>query len=52
MKNKETQKKKEAYTKPELVTHAPLRDITATGSRDCPTWQACQNANENANFKR
>jgi hypothetical protein len=31
MKNKPTQKKKEAYTKPEVHTHEPLRNITADG---------------------
>jgi len=32
MNNKQTQKKKEAYTKPELITHQPLRDLTANDS--------------------
>ena len=31
MKNKETQKKKDPYTKPEVYTHEPLRNITAIG---------------------
>ena len=31
MKNKETQKQKEAYTKPMLYTHEPLRNITLDG---------------------
>ena len=31
MKKQDTQKKKEAYTKPMLYTHEPLRNITARG---------------------
>jgi len=31
MKNKDTQKQKEAYTKPMLYTHEPLRNITLDG---------------------
>ena len=31
MKKQDTQKKKEAYTKPEVYTHEPLRNITANG---------------------
>ena len=32
MNNQQGQKKKEAYTKPELFTHEPLRNITAMDS--------------------
>jgi len=32
MKNPQPQNKKEAYTKPEVFTHEPLRNITARGS--------------------
>ena len=31
MKKQDTQKRKEAYTKPEVYTHEPLRNITAIG---------------------
>ncbi len=31
MKKQDTQKRKEAYTKPEVYTHEPLRNITARG---------------------
>jgi len=44
--------KKSFYEKPELITHQPLRDITAKASGDCPSVQACENANENASFLR
>ena len=37
MKNKETQKQKETYTKPEVFTHEPLRNITANGPDVMPT---------------
>ena len=31
MKKQDTQKKKDAYTKPEVYTHEPLRNLTANG---------------------
>ncbi len=37
MKNKQPGKKKEAYTKPEVFTHEPLRNITAAVSFPEPT---------------
>ena len=39
MKNKQPQKKKEAYTKPEVFTHEPLRNITSTDSLPDPTQE-------------
>ena len=41
---------KEPYTKPELVAHAPLRDLTATASNH--NEDAESNANPNAKFNR
>jgi len=37
MKNPQPQNKKEAYTKPEVFTHEPLRNITAGVSGQEPT---------------
>ena len=37
MQNKQSQKKKETYTKPEVYTHEPLRNITAEGPGMDPT---------------
>ncbi len=44
---------KEPYTKPELVAHAPLRDLTATASshRNAFDDRAEDNANCHAAFK-
>ena len=39
MNNKQTQKKKEAYTKPEVFTHEPLRNLTANGPDMRPTGE-------------
>ena len=36
MKKAQSQKKKEVYTKPELFTHDPLRNITADGPNGNP----------------
>jgi len=41
---------KEPYTKPELVAHAPLRDLTASASHH--NENADSNANPNAKFNR
>ena len=37
MQNKQSQKKKETYSKPEVYTHEPLRNITANDSFTDPT---------------
>ena len=40
MQNKQSQKKKDPYTKPEVHTHEPLRNITANLSNNDPTiWR-------------
>jgi len=41
---------KEPYTKPGLVAHAPLRDLTANSSHH--NENAKSNANPNADFNR
>ena len=41
---------KETYTKPELVAHAPLRDLTANASHH--NEDADNSANPNAKFNR
>ena len=58
--NRQPQEVKVPYTRPELVTHQPLRDITAFGSynevnqstefNDCPSQAACEHANQHASF--
>ena len=37
MKKAQSQKQKEVYTKPEVFTHEPLRNITAIGPDVLPT---------------
>ena len=40
---------KEPYTKPELVAHAPLRDLTASASNHSPVAE--EHADCDADFK-